>query len=242
MESGVVVHEPDHVDVVAGLGVRQLVGEGGTGALGTHDDGLHGLGRAGSLPLECEQSGLEAHAPAADEDHQRCHRGGRQDGQRQRGEAIEQPEPTERSKHPESDRRHDADCLLDGGVAPHGPVQSRRPVHDDLQDNRWSHDEQRTVHDVGRHVGLEARQQRQQPGGGDDADIDQDQAQVLPSPSPAVHRGRELVVGGFDTAHGAVSHNAPSCFDLTPAIGEPMPVGSPYPCTALPGGNPATRT
>ena len=46
------------------------------------------------------------------------------------------------------------------------------------------------------------------------------------------------MVDDVDTArHGAVSHDAPSCFDLTPAIGEPMPVVFPYPFMALPAGN-----
>jgi hypothetical protein len=237
MEQGVVVDEPNDVDVMAGLGVRQLVGERGARASGAHDEGLHGLGRAGSLPLEREQSGLEPHAPATDEDQQRRHRRGRQDGQGQGGGVVEHPQPPEADEQTGGDCDHDADRLLDGGVAPHRPVQSGRPVHDDLQDDRRPDDKKRAVHDIGRDVGLEARRQRQQPGGGDDADIDEDEAEILPPPGPAVHRGRQFVVDDFDTTrHGAVSHDAPSCFDLTPVMGEPIPMGFPV-TLALPTGN-----
>jgi hypothetical protein len=89
-------------------------------------------------------------------------------------------------------------------------------VHRDLEDDRRAHHQQGPVHHVGRDVRLEAGRERQQPRRGDDPEVDEDQAQVLATPGPAVHSGRHVPLGHLDSIRrGAVSHDAPSCFDLT---------------------------
>ena len=141
VQESVVVDEAHHVDVAPRVGVRELVGQGGPRAAGPDDQGPHRLGRPRALPLQREEPGLEAHAAAPDEDEQRGHRWCGEDRQLQVGGAADGREPCERRKHADRHGGHDPDRLLDRGIAPHGPVQPRRLVDPDLQEDRWTYDQ-----------------------------------------------------------------------------------------------------
>jgi hypothetical protein len=78
MQEGVVVDEPNNLNVAARVGVRDLVGQGGPRAPRADDERPHRLGGPGSLSLEGKEAGLKAHATAADEYEQRRHRWGRE--------------------------------------------------------------------------------------------------------------------------------------------------------------------